>query len=37
MRQKDIDDQKKVENVKEREQKRISDYLDGLRLKREKV
>ena len=37
MRQKDIDDQKKVETIREREQKKISDYLDGLRQKREKV
>ena len=37
MRQKDISDQKKVDSIREREQKKISDYLDGLREKREKV
>ena len=37
MRQKDIDNNKKVESIREREQKKISDYLEGLRLKREKV
>lgn len=37
MRQKDIDDQKKVDDIREREHKKITDYLDGLRLKREKV
>ena len=37
MRQKDIQDQRKVDSIREREHKKISDYLDGLREKREKV
>lgn len=37
MRQKDIDDQKKVDDIKEREQKKVTDYLETLRVKRERA
>ena len=36
-RLKDIEEQTRVDEIREREQKKISDYMDTLRIKRENV